>query len=336
MIGRHKIQLKSAQQRRFFGCEGYPMARHKIHGLVFVLTAAFTLVLASGCTFKKAELGTAENPVKLFFVPSVDARVIDSSSKEIKTYLEANTPYKYQIKVPQSYIGVVEAFGSKQADVAALNTFGYLLANKKYGVEAKITVIRYGSSTYQAQFLARTSDPINDIKDLAGKKLAFVDPASTSGYLLPMKMLKDAGVKIGEHIFAMKHDNVVSMIYNKQVDAGATFYSPPENGEIQDARRLVKGQLPDVEQKVKIVKLTEAIPNDPIVFRKDMPEDMKKTIIDSFMTFVATSEGKDAFKKVYGVTDLKTATDSDYDQVRKIMEELGVDVGSVLSSEKKK
>lgn len=301
--------------------------------VALMAVAAFGL---SACTFKKADLGTKENPVKLFFVPSVDAKVIDASSKDIKTYLEANTPYKYEIKIPQSYIAVVEAFGSNQADVAALNTFGYLLANKKYGTEAKLTVIRYGSSTYQAQFLARQGDKIADLKDLEGKKIAFVDPASTSGYLLPMKMLKDAGIKIGEHVFAMKHDNVISMIINKQVDAGATFYSPPENGEIQDARRLVKTQFPDVEQTVRIVKLTDAIPNDPIVFRKGMPEEMKTTIIDALMKFVATPEGKESFKKVYGVTDLQKATDADYDKVRKMMEELGVDVGSVMSETKRK
>lgn len=306
-----------------------------VRGFVSIL-AALVLVLVSGCTFKKAELGTKENPVKIFFVPSVDAKVIDASSKDIKTFLEANTPYRYEIKIPQSYIGVVEAFGSSQADVAALNTFGYLLANKKYGAEAKLTVIRYGSSTYQAQFLARSDDKIQEIKDLEGKKIAFVDPASTSGYLLPMKMLKDAGIKIGEHIFAMKHDNVVSMIYNKQVDAGATFYSPPENGEIQDARRLVKTQHPDVESRVKIVKLTEPIPNDPIVFRKDMPEAMKTTIIEAFLKFVSTPEGKESFKKVYGVTGLQKATDADYDKVRKMMQELGVDVGSVMSNDKSK
>ncbi|HVK62337.1 MAG TPA: hypothetical protein VM432_12335, partial [Bdellovibrionales bacterium] len=87
-----------------------------------LVAALATLVALAGCTFQKAELGTAENPIKLFFVPSVDAKVVDSNSKTMKTWLEANTPYKFEIHVPQSYIAVVEAFGSKRADIAALNT----------------------------------------------------------------------------------------------------------------------------------------------------------------------------------------------------------------------
>lgn len=280
---------------------------------------AISILTFSSCTFKKAELGSAENPVKLFFVPSVDAKVIDSSSKAMKTWLEDNTPYKYEVHVPQSYIAVVEAFGAKRADIAALNTNGYLLAHEKYGAEARLTVIRHGSRTYQAQIVAKKGR-FKGLKDLAGKKFAFVDPASLSGYILPLKFLKDEGVKIGESVFAMKHDNVISMVYQGQVDAGATFYSPPEEEEgIQDARRLVKAQYPDVEEKVEILKLTHEVPNDPIVFRKDLPEAMKKTLSDAFLKMVETSEGREAFKAIYGVTALQPATDRDYDAVRDML-----------------
>lgn len=284
----------------------------------------------SSCTFKKAELGTADNPVKLFFVPSVDAKVIDSNSKTMKTWLEANTPYKFEIHVPQSYIAVVEAFGSKRADVAALNTFGYLLANEKYGAEARITVLRHGEKDYQAQIIAKKGR-FKDLKELDGKKFAFVDPASMSGYILPLKFLKDAGIKVGEPVFAMKHDNVVSMIYQGQVDAGATFYSPPDEKDgIQDARRLVKAQYPDVEEKIEIVKLTNGIPNDPITFRKDMPEEMKTAITEAFLKMVQTDEGKAAWKNLYGVTELQAATDKDYDSVREMMKSVNAKASDLM------
>ncbi|MES2857401.1 MAG: phosphate/phosphite/phosphonate ABC transporter substrate-binding protein [Bdellovibrionota bacterium] len=295
--------------------------------LVTILAVALSM---TACTFKKAELGTAENPIKLFFVPSVDAKVVDSNSKTMKTWLEANTPYKFEIHVPQSYIAVVEAFGSGRADIAALNTFGYYLAHKKYGAEARITVVRHGKTTYQSQIIAKKGR-FKDLKDLEGKKLAFVDAASFSGYILPLKFLKDAGVKISDSVFAMKHDNVVSMIYQGQVDAGATFYSPPDEKDgIQDARRLVKAQYPDVEQKIEIVKLTTEIPNDPLTFRKDMPEAMKKELTDAFLKMVQTEEGKAAFKNIYGVTALQAATDADYDSIRAMVETSGINAEAAL------
>lgn len=302
-----------------------------------LITLAMLIIgnlLLSSCTFKKAETGSADNPIKMFFVPSVDAKVIDSNSKIMKTWLEKNTPYKFEIVVPQSYIAVVEAFGSKRADVAALNTFGYLLANEKYGAEARLTVIRHGKATYQSQIIAKKGR-FKEIKELEGRTFAFVDPASLSGYILPLKFIKDLGIKIGDTRFAMKHDNVVSMVYQGQVDAGATFYSPSDDKEgIQDARRLVKTQYPDVEDKVEILKLTHDIPNDPIVFRKDMPEEIKSAITQAFLKMVETDTGRDAFKNLYGVTAIKTVSDKEYDGIREMMKTTGVSLESTLKVKK--
>ena len=153
--------------------------------------------------------------------------------------------------------------------------------------------------------------------------------------MLPLKTLKDKKIEPKETMFAQKHDNVVSMVYQGQVDAGATFYSPPSKNaqgveQIEDARRLVKTQYPDVEKKVVIISLSEPIPNDPIIFRKEMPEEMKLKIIASMMTFVATPEGKEAFNAIYGVTDLKTATDADYESVRVMLKTLGKDASDFM------
>lgn len=298
-------------------------------GLVMIVMAL------TACTGSRGELGTEKNPVKLYFVPSVDAKVIEDNSKKFREFLEKNTPYKFQVSIPQSFVAVVEAFGTKRADVAAMNTFGYALANKKYGAEARLTVLRHGSATYQSQFITRTDSAIKKIEDLEGKKLAFVDPASTSGYLVPLKTLKDKSIKAKETVFAMKHDSVVSMVYQGQVDAGATFYSPPsEGGQIEDARRLVKTQYPDVEQKVRIVELSQPVPNDPIVFRKEMPEEMKAKITQAFKDFIKTADGKTAFNEIYGVTELKDATDADYTATLKMYEDLGVNLNEMATGKK--
>ncbi|MBX2987446.1 MAG: phosphate/phosphite/phosphonate ABC transporter substrate-binding protein [Bdellovibrionaceae bacterium] len=294
-----------------------------------LIAAIFVAWAMTGCV-KKAELGTENNPVKLFFVPSVDAKVLETNAEVFKKYLEQATGYQFEVSIPQSYIAVVESFGTKRADVAAINTFGYIKAHEKYGAEARLTVIRHGLATYQSQFLAKADSPIKTLKDLDGKKVAFVDPASASGYLLPMKSLKERQIKPKETVFAMKHDAVVSMIYQGQVDAGATFYSPPSDKGIEDARRLVMTQYPDIEKRIKIVELSDAIPNDPIIFRKEMPEEMKNKIVEAFVAFVATPEGKVAFKEIYSVDELKKATDKDYDEVRAMLTSLGTSVDDLM------
>ena len=290
---------------------------------ILIFPALVLAGLLSGCTKERGPLGSADNPIKFFFSPSVDSKMITEQAKHIHDYLEAHTPYKYTVSVPASYVAVVEAFGTKRADIASLNTFGYIMANEKYGAQARLCVIRFGLDTYKAQIVARADSNIKSIEDLEGKKFAYVDPSSASGYLLPAKLLADKKVKLASFVFAQKHDNVITMLYQKQVDAGATFYSPPQNGEIQDARRLVKTQYPDVEKQIKIIALTEAIPNDPIVFRKDMPEEMKTAVINSLLEFLKTDEGKATFKALYDITALKAVDDAHYDSVRSLLKSLG-------------
>ena len=303
--------------------------------LFFIVSMFISLIMATACTENKAELGSEKNPIKLHFVPSVDAKVIEDNSKVFKNYLEKNTPYKYEVTIPQSYVAVVEAFGTKRADVAAINTFGYLMASEKYGVEAKLTVLRQGSATYQSMFVARADGLIKKIEDLAGKKIAFVDPSSTTGYILPLKTLKDKKIVPKETVFAQKHDNVISMIYQRQVDAGAAFYSPShknEKGEnqLEDARRLVQTQYPDVEKKVIIIHLSDSVPNDPFVFRKEMPEEMKNIIVDAMLSFITTPEGQKAFSAIYGVTALQKATDADYNTVREMLKTVGKSASDLM------
>ncbi len=278
----------------------------------------------SGCHFKKDKLGSASNPVKLLFTPFVDAKVLDENSRDFKVFLEKTTGYHFEINIPQNYIAVVEAFGSKRVDLAVINTFGYLLAHSKFGAEARLIVVRYGKSTYQAEIITRADRTgIKSIKDLNGKRFAFVDPSSMSGFIIPSKLIKNARVKLGETVFAQKHDAVVAMVYQGRVDAGAAFYSPPVNNEIQDARVLVKAQYPDVEKKIKILMLTEEIPNDPVAFRKDLPEEMKVKIASAFKAYMATPVGKAKMKNLL-VTDFKDGSDSDYDKLQIMAVEQGL------------
>ena len=50
---------------------------------------------------------------------------------------------------------------------------------------------------------------------------------STSGYLYPSVMLKEAGVEPGEIVEAGGHPQAVLAVYNGDVDFATSFFSPP-------------------------------------------------------------------------------------------------------------
>ena len=293
-------------------------------GFLKTLLLIFNLILVVGCTKNNAELGSKDNPIKFYLVPAQDIMTLVEQGKVLEKYLSSDLGLEFKIEVPASYVAVVEAMGSKRADVAILNTLGYVLAHEKYGAEARLKFVNRGRDSYSGQIIVHADSGIKDIHQLNGKKFAFVDPASTSGYLLPSRLLKKEGIKLKETVFAGKHDSVVLAVYQKTVDAGATFYTPPDDdGTPKDARWILRTQYPDVYDKVKILQLTESIPNDPLVFRKDMPEETKTKIIASLRKYIKTPEGAKVMLDLYHITEFKDASDADYEPVRGYLKELG-------------
>lgn len=284
----------------------------------------FLILLSfSSCTKNLSELGSKENPIKFYLVPAQDILTLTEQGKILEQYLIKDLGLEVKVELPSSYIAVVEALGSKRADVAILNTFGYVLANEKYGAEAKLKLVNRGRDEYNGQIIAHIDGP-KTIKEINGKKFAFVDPASTSGYLLPQRLFKQENIKIKESVFSGRHDSVVLAVYQKKVDAGATFYTPPdEDGTPKDARWLLRTQYPDIFKKIRILQLTGPIPNDPLIFRKDVPEELKNKISESLKKYIKTEAGAKVMYNLYHITDFKVASDKDYDMVRGYLKDLG-------------
>jgi phosphonate transport system substrate-binding protein len=291
---------------------------------------ALALVAFSISSFAAEKLGTEENPIKIYFTPSVDANTIATNSDSFLKFMEKETGYFFKSAIPASYVAVVEAFGSSRADIAVMNSFGYILANSKYGAEAKLKTLRHGKDYYAGAIYVNNKSGIKTLKDLNGKKFAYTDAASTSGYLFPLKIMNDAKVKLENTTFAIKHDNVITMVYNGQVDAGAAFYSDPFDGKIKDARERVLTQYPDVESKVSVLKITDKIPNDPFVFRKGIEKAMTDKIVAAINKYLVSEEGKKVFKTIYAVDGVVPATNKDYDSLRKVIKATNTDVSSLI------
>jgi len=277
-------------------------------------------IFACGCT-ERTELGSKKNPIQISLTPGKDIVLLKNSGEKLKEYLEDKLDLYFEVHVPPSYVAVVETFGTKRTDLAILNTMGYLIAHEKYGAEAIFILTNQGRDQYRGQIIARVSGPKN-LKDLNGKKFAFVDPISASGHLLPAQLFKKNNIQLKEYVFAGRHDSVVSMVYQGQVDAGATFWAPDENEEPFDARKLVMTQYPDIYKKVRVIAYTEFLPNEALVVRKDFPQDLRKKIIHSLISWSSSDDGKKTLKDLYNNDGLKQATDADYEPARKVLKDL--------------
>lgn len=293
-----------------------------------ILLISFLVILSSCHT--RTELGSPKNPIVLSLVPGQDTKVLSQEGSNLEKWFLKDLDLTVDVKIPVSFIAVVESIGSKRTDVAMMNTFGYILAHEKYGAKARLIGLSNDLDHYWGQIIAR-KDRIKKLSDLNGKKFAFVDPASTSGFILAKKLFKDRNITLREFVFAGRHDSVVTMVYQKQVDAGATFYSPP-NTEPQDARKLIKSQHPDVFDTIQILEKTGPIPNDPVVFRSDFPENLQEKLAASMKKFILTEQGKKTMNALYHISGLKDVDDSHYDPARDILKKLGQSAQDILNN----
>jgi phosphonate transport system substrate-binding protein len=184
--------------------------------LVVGLALLLTPMLASGCAAPAAELGSAENPVKLMFVPSVDVAVIESSGEAMANWITEQTGIHFDVSVPTSYGATIEAMCAAEGNTMAfIPGLGYVLARDQCGVDVALATIRYGRTAYWTEFVVRRDSGITSLADLEGKKWAAPSVTSTSGYLWPSVLLSLQGITPGETVEAGGHPQAVLAVLDR-------------------------------------------------------------------------------------------------------------------------
>lgn len=319
------------------------------------------------------DIGTAAHPIKVLFVPSVDASVITAGGQVMADALNEATGLSFEVTVPTSYAATIEAMCASPSDtIAFIPALGYVLASQQCGVDVAFKAIRFGFPVYWAQFLVQRDSDIQTLADLEGKTWGYGDTGSTSGYMVPFTMLQDAGITVGEEVQTGGHNQTALAVYNGEVDFGTTFYSVPLNPDgapvwtwadyeagtvtedmyevpaetipncavsaddkllcdgyrILDARANIRTDAPDVIQKVRILAVSPAIPNDTLSFGPEFPADLRQQISDALVAFAETdawdtSIGSSDF---YGWSGIAPATDAEYDFVRAMVAATGYEL----------
>lgn len=309
------------------------------------------------------DIGSASHPIKVLFVPSVEANIITSGGEVMAKALNQATGLNFEVSVPTSYAATIEEMCASPTDTMGfIPGLGYVLANQLCGVDVAFKAVRFGSDVYYAQFIVQRDSPYQTLEDLAGKKWGYGDEGSTSGYMVPLVMMQDAGIEPGEKIATGGHSQTVNAVYNGSVDFGTTFYTPPLKPEgetawkegdppdipddmidscapsadgaalmcgdwrVLDARSNIRTEAPDVVQKVRVMLVSPPIPNDTLSFGPEFPADLRSKIESALVEFSKTEEWQTSIgsQDFYGWTGLNPATDAEYDFVRKMVEATGL------------
>ena len=173
-------------------------------------------------------LGSEDRPIKVLFVPSVDAEAIVTGGEVLANALEAATDLSFEVSVPTSYAATIEEMCASPDDtIGFIPAQGYVLANNRCGVTVGAAAVRFGLSWYAAQYVVAFDSPFESVEDLAGASWCIPDFGSTSGYLYPSAEFAAIGIEPGEIVEAGSHNNAMLGVYNGDCDFATAFFSPP-------------------------------------------------------------------------------------------------------------
>lgn len=208
------------------------------------------------------------------------------------------------------YTAIIEALRTGKADMAYMGALAVAMGSERAGVTPIVMKAPNGDkaqAVYHSVFVTqKDNSEINSIKDFKGKTIAFVDPDSTSGNLVPtseiMKAFPDLHLtneKIhtnGEFFeavsFSGKHQAGLQAVIKGDVDI------VPISDQIM-ASEFKNGNAD--ENAVKVVHSSAAIPAEAMVVSKTVNEDLKKTLTK----FLVEYKNKDYFDKVIKKADAR-------------------------------
>lgn len=290
-------------------------------GLALILLALLTLqsgppgdVPGTGSSTDPAD-PDARTGLTLSFVPTESNDELAVEYDPIRAHLEESLGLKVTIFTSTDYTGVIEAMRKGRVDVARFGPLSYVLAESEADAEVFAVEVRNdGQPTYRSLFVVQADSPARTLLDLEGKQVAFVDPASTSGNLIPRYMVEQATGKtpeqfFGKLIYAGSHDAAELAVKNRTVDACAS------NDITYDkmAKRGIIG--PDTS---RIIARSDPIPGIPIAYRKGLDPDLKEKIRRAVVTAHEKTRvsGQDKFIR------FDPASPADYEMIRSLVERL--------------
>ncbi|MGJ3240861.1 MAG: phosphate/phosphite/phosphonate ABC transporter substrate-binding protein [Anaerolineae bacterium] len=337
----------------------------RIFAVLLVVAMSISLVSA-----QEGELGSAENPIQVYFVPSAEAQTLISGGEVLAEALTEATGLSFEVSVPTSYAATIESMCAEpDASMGFIPAAGYVIGNERCGLEVEAAAVRFGWPVYWAAYIVGRDSDIYTIGDLEGRSWAYPDPGSTSGFIVPSVELQALGIEPGEELEAGGHNQAVLAVYNGEAEFATVYFSPPltpnaawsygdlpepydltvddafvtDEGRlfvgdtrILDARSAVASQAPDVVERVRILRISEAIPNDTMAFGPDFPEELRDQIYEALVAFSETEAWADSALGAddgYSWTTLTLIEDSVFDSVRLQFEILGLTEEDIFADE---
>ncbi|MBC9942927.1 phosphate/phosphite/phosphonate ABC transporter substrate-binding protein [Leucobacter sp. cx-328] len=200
-----------------------------IPALALTCAAAVSL---TGCTAETEAAADPNAPITVAMLPAGDDPTAVNPTEVFAELLAKETGREVKVTDVPDYLSVVEAIRSDHIDIGIMSGFPSALAVGTGKVDALVAF--NGDDKPVSTCVVLNDSPIQKIEDFKGKKIAFADQASSSGYFMPVYMLHEAGLEQGvdyDAVFSGGHEGSFAALEQGQVDAACTANVLTQMGE---------------------------------------------------------------------------------------------------------
>lgn len=285
----------------------------------------FTVLLVLFCSaFPPAVPLSAEPPAyTLAAYPTNDPKKVYDALKPLADHIAAETGWAVRMVVTRNYEEIVRRLSDGSVDIAMLSSASYVRFGPSVpGLSYVATYMEEegGEITpfYRSVILCLADSAVKGLEGLKGKNFAFTDRYSTSGYIVPLLLLRDRGIDpetfFGKVFFVGKHDAVIGALKARSVEGGAV-----SSGTLA-AAEAVEGAI------FRVLATSEPIPLDAIAAGKRVPQEHVKLLQEALRRLPPDSAPVKAVRVhlQWPAAGFAVLGDSFYDPLRRA---LGIDHG---------
>lgn len=265
---------------------------------------------------------SSQDEILLGLVPEENIFKQMDRHRPLAAYLSKKLGIKVKLTILSKYGDIIDRFSSRKMDGAFFGDFTAVLAVEKLSVEPIARPVNLdGTSMVQSYLFVRNDSGIKTVKDMKGKRMAFVDRATASGYLYAVSFLRENGIAnidsfFKEHYFTGSNDSAIYAVLDNRADIGAA--------ESKVYQRMIEKD-PSIKNELMIIATSSAFPGAVLCLRKGMPEEIKSRFREILFGMEHDPEGKDVLKK-YGALRFIAAGKDDFLPIFEIAKKAGIDI----------
>lgn len=205
-----------------------------------------------------------------------------------------------------SYEELAGALTSGAVDVAWLPPIPFVALSEKRAAVPLVSLRRGGHARFSAAIVVRGDSSIVRISDLVGKRAAWVDRLSASGFTVPRIALFESGVDprtafVRERFFH-SHEAVTRAVLGGIADFGATYAGTDESGEVTRGPWTIGTSA----KEVRVLKLVGDIPGDVVAASARLDERARAKLRDAMIAISQNKKARLLARGAFGADELVT------------------------------